>query len=186
MSALQFKTSLELENDIATILAETGLPPSRLEIELTESVFMEVSRYRQGALDRIRKSGVRLAIDDFGTGYSSLEYLGRLPVNRIKIAQNFMPNLRPGSRNATIVRTAIGMARELGLDAIVEGVETAEQFELIRSWNGSKVQGFYFSRPLPAEEVAVLLRAGSIPRRAATWGDSPNGNAKRLSVAKRR
>jgi diguanylate cyclase (GGDEF)-like protein/PAS domain S-box-containing protein len=162
VSALQFKTPLELENDIAAILAQTGVPPGLLELELTESVFMEVSRNRKEILDRLRKSGLRVAIDDFGTGYSSLEYLGRLPVNRIKIAQNFMPNLTPGSRSATIVRTAIGMAHDLGLDAIVEGVETVEQLETIRTFSARKVQGFYFSKPLPAGEVAALLRAGWI------------------------
>ncbi len=162
VSALQFKKSLELENDIVAILAETGLPPERLELEITESVFMEVSRDRDEALQRLRKSGVRIAIDDFGTGYSSLQYLGRLPVNRIKIAQNFMRSLTPGSRNATIVRTAIGMARDLGLDAILEGVETAEQLRMIKSWSGQKVQGFYFSKPLPAGEVPALLRRGKI------------------------
>jgi len=168
VSALQFKTPLELENAIAAILAETGLPPGRLELELTESVFMEVSRNRTDALERLRKFGLRLAIDDFGTGYSSLEYLGRLPVNRIKVAQSFMPNLTPGSRNGTIVKTAIGMAHELGLDAVLEGVETAEQLELIRSWSGRKVQGFYFSKPLPSREVTALLRMGKIsPARSA-------------------
>jgi diguanylate cyclase (GGDEF)-like protein/PAS domain S-box-containing protein len=162
VSALQFKKSHELENDIAAILAETGLPPERLELELTESVFMEISRNHTDALERLREFGLRLAIDDFGTGYSSLEYLGRLPVNRIKIAQNFMSNLTTGSRNGTIVRTAIGMAHELGLDAIVEGVETAEQLQLVRSWSGYKVQGFYFSKPLPAAEVVAHLRRGKI------------------------
>jgi diguanylate cyclase (GGDEF)-like protein/PAS domain S-box-containing protein len=162
VSALQFKSPIELENDIAAILAETALPPGLLELELTESIVMEISRDRSDALLRLRESGVRIAIDDFGTGYSSLEYLGRLPVNRIKIAQNFMPDLSSGSHNATIVRTAIGMAHDLGLDAIVEGVETAEQLELIRSWSGHKVQGFYFSKPLVAGEVAELLRVGKI------------------------
>ena len=162
VSALQFKTPFELENDIASIMAETGLPPGLLELELTETVLMEVSREHGDTLDRLSKAGLRLAIDDFGTGYSSLEYLGRLPVNRIKIAQNFMSNLTLKSRNGTIVKTAIRMAHELGFDAIIEGVETAEQLELIRAWNGHKVQGFYFSKPLPADETTAALRVGKI------------------------
>ena len=167
VSALQFKTPFELENDIAEILAETGLPPGFLELELTETIFMEVGRQHSGTLDRLRKAGLRIAIDDFGTGYSSLEYLGRFPVNRIKIGQNFMPNLTLKSRNATIVKTAIRMAHELGFDAILEGVETTEQMKLIRSWDGHKVQGFYFSEPLPASEVKALLRVGKMsPARA--------------------
>jgi diguanylate cyclase (GGDEF)-like protein/PAS domain S-box-containing protein len=84
VSALQFKTPFELENDIASILAETGLPPGFLELELTETIFMEVGRQHSDTLDRLKKAGLRIAIDDFGTGYSSLEYLGRFPVNRIK------------------------------------------------------------------------------------------------------
>jgi diguanylate cyclase (GGDEF)-like protein/PAS domain S-box-containing protein len=164
VSALQFKTPLELENVIAAILAETALPPRLLELELTESVLVENSHTRNDALQRLRKSGLRIAIDDFGTGYSSLDYLGRFPVDRIKIAQNFTLNLTTNSRNAAIVKAAIGMAHELGLDVIVEGVETAEQLELIRSLNGHKVQGFYFSKPLLASDVTALLSAGkSLP-----------------------
>jgi diguanylate cyclase (GGDEF)-like protein/PAS domain S-box-containing protein len=162
VSALQFKTPFELENTIAEILAETGLPPGFLELEVTETIFMEVGRQHSDTLDWLRKAGLRIAIDDFGTGYSSLEYLGRFPVNRIKIGQNFMSNLTSKSRNGTIVKTAIGMAHELGFDAILEGVETAEQLEHIRAWNGHKVQGFYFSKPLPAGEVTALLRVGKI------------------------
>jgi diguanylate cyclase (GGDEF)-like protein/PAS domain S-box-containing protein len=162
VSALQFKMPIELENDIAAILAETGLPPGLLELELTESALMEVARNRNDVLHRLRKSGLSIAIDDFGTGHSSLEYLGRIPINRIKIAQSFMLNLTAGSHNGIIVRTAIGMAHELGLDAIVEGVETAEQLALIRSWSGHKVQGFYFSKPLPAGEMMELLRVGKV------------------------
>ena len=162
VSALQFKTPFKLENEIKAILAETALSPGLLELELTETSFMEVSSEHGDALRRLRDAGLRLAIDDFGTGYSSLEYLGRLPVDRIKIAQTFMLNLTSRPINGTIVKTAISMAHELGLDAVVEGVETAEQVELIRSWGGHKVQGFYFSKPMPAGDVAALLRVGKI------------------------
>ena len=162
VSALQFKTPFKLENEIKAILAETALSPGLLELELTETSFMEVSSDHGDALRRLHDTGLRLAIDDFGTGYSSLEYLGSLPVDRIKIAQTFMLNLTARPINGTIVKTAISMAHELGLDAIVEGVETAEQVELIRSWGGHKVQGFYFSKPMRAGDVAALLRAGKI------------------------
>ena len=162
VSALQFKTPFKLENEIKAILAETALSAGLLELELTETSFMEVSSEHGDALRRLRDAGLRLAIDDFGTGYSSLEYLGRLPVDRIKIAQTFMLNLTSRPINGTIVKTAISMAHELGLDAIVEGVETAEQVELIRSWGGHKVQGFYFSKPMTAGDVEALLRAGKI------------------------
>jgi diguanylate cyclase (GGDEF)-like protein/PAS domain S-box-containing protein len=162
VSGLQFKAPAELEHEISEILAETALPPSLIELELTETVFMEVSREHSDSLQRLRDAGLRLAIDDFGTGYSSLEYLGRIPVNRIKIAQAFMPKLTAKSHNGTIVKASIRMAHELGLDVIIEGVETAEQLELIRSWSGHKVQGFYFSKPLSVSETAAVLRLGKL------------------------
>lgn len=161
VSAIQLRRRPELEREIAEILADTGLPPSLLELELTESVFMDAPRERGDLLLRLRKAGLRIAIDDFGTGYSSLEYLSRFPVDRIKIAQTFMHGLAPGSPNAKIVKAAISLAHDLGLDVIVEGVETAEQLELVRSWSGKKVQGFYYYKPLAAEEAAAALRSRS-------------------------
>jgi diguanylate cyclase (GGDEF)-like protein/PAS domain S-box-containing protein len=164
VSGLQFKTPLELEKDIAAILTETALPAQRLELELTETVLMEVSREHNDALLRLRKAGHRIAIDDFGTGYSSLGYLGRFPVDRIKIAQSFIGDLTGTSSNPTIVRAAIGLAHELNLDVVVEGVETAEQLAQVRSWGCRKVQGYYFSKPLLPGELSPLLRAGRIAR----------------------
>ncbi len=163
VSALQFKSPLELENDIAATLADTGLSAKHLELELTETVFMEASREHSDVLLRLRKAGVRIAIDDFGTGYSSLQYLSRFPVDRIKIAQNFTFDITSNSVNATIVKAAIGLAHDLGLDVIVEGVETAEQMHLIRTFSAHKVQGFYFSKPLLVSEVTPLLRVGKAP-----------------------
>ncbi|OIQ65231.1 phytochrome-like protein cph2 [mine drainage metagenome] len=162
VSGRQFKNAREIEQDIAGILVETALPPGLLELELTESVLVEVSREHDDVLQRLRGVGLHIAIDDFGTGYSSLEYLGRLPVNRIKIAQSFMLGLVAGSSNATIVKTAIGMAHELGLDVVVEGVETAEQLELIKSFNGRNIQGYYYCRPLAAAAATAVLQTGTI------------------------
>lgn len=161
VSAMQLRQRPELEREIADILASTGVPPNLLELELTESVFLDAPRERGDLLLRLRKSGLRIAIDDFGTGYSSLEYLSRFPVDRIKIAQTFMHDLTPGSPNAKIVKAAISLAHDLGLDVIVEGVETKEQMELVRSWSGKKVQGFYYYQPLPAEEATAALRSQS-------------------------
>jgi EAL domain-containing protein (putative c-di-GMP-specific phosphodiesterase class I) len=157
LSTLQFKTPLELENDFEAILAETGVPPQRIELELTESVLMDASREHGDVLLRLRKSGFRIAIDDFGTGFSSLIYLRRFPVDRIKIAQAFMGDLTPGSSNAGIVQAAIALAKALKLDVIVEGVETAAQLELVKSMGAREVQGYYYSRPLPAAETTALL-----------------------------
>jgi diguanylate cyclase (GGDEF)-like protein/PAS domain S-box-containing protein len=163
VSGLQFKTPFELENEIAAILTETALQPQRLELELTESVLMDASRKHNDALQRLREAGHRIAIDDFGTGYSSLGYLGHFPVDRIKIAESFIVNLTNATANSVIVKAAIGLAHELNLDVVVEGVETAEQLERLRSWGCRKMQGHFFSRPLPALELAPLLRAAKLP-----------------------
>jgi predicted signal transduction protein with EAL and GGDEF domain len=169
LSGVQFKTPRELETDIGAILAETGLPPERLELELTESVLMETSLENNDVLLRLQKAGLHVAIDDFGTGYSSLDYLRRFPVDRIKIAQNFVVGLDGSvSGDAAIVRAAIGLAHELDLKVVVEGVETAEQLRLVKSWGCRVVQGYYFSKPKPAEEITAILRIGRlVPARPA-------------------
>jgi EAL domain-containing protein (putative c-di-GMP-specific phosphodiesterase class I) len=159
LSGLQFKTALELERTIAAILVETGVPPRLLELELTESVLMDASRQHNDVLIRLRQTGLRIAIDDFGTGYSSLDYLRRFPVDRIKIAQLFVNDLG-APENTAIVMAAIGLARALGIEVIVEGVETAEQLALLKAWGCRYVQGYYYSKPLPASEAALLLRVG--------------------------
>jgi diguanylate cyclase (GGDEF)-like protein len=167
LSALQFNAQSELEKDIEAILAETGVPPQKMELELTETVLMDASRKHSNVLLRLRKAGFRIAIDDFGTGYSSLDYLRRFPVDRIKIAQQFMMDLTEESGNA-IVRAAIALAHELKIDVIVEGVETAKQLQRAKSCGGREVQGYYFSKPVRAEEMTVLLRKGTIlPARPA-------------------
>jgi diguanylate cyclase (GGDEF)-like protein/PAS domain S-box-containing protein len=160
LSGAQFKRAVELEHDIAFTLAETGLPPQCLELELTEAALMAAVREHNDVLLRLREVGVRIAIDDFGTGYSSLEYLGRLVVDRIKVAENFMPALSLDSPHGTIVKAAIRLAHDLKLRVIVEGVETARQLALVRSWGCNEVQGFLFSKPLPAEEMTDLLCSG--------------------------
>jgi diguanylate cyclase (GGDEF)-like protein len=159
LSALQFKTPRELENDIGAILAETGVPPHKVELELTEGALMDASREHGDVLLRLREAGFRIAIDDFGTGYSSLDYLRRFPVDRIKIAQEFMLDTTEASSDA-IIRAAIALAQELNLDVIVEGVETARHLQRVKSCGGREVQGYYFSKPIHAEAMTVLLRKG--------------------------
>jgi EAL domain-containing protein (putative c-di-GMP-specific phosphodiesterase class I) len=136
------------------------LPPQLLELELTETVLMDASREHGDILLRLRQAGVSIAIDDFGTGYSSLDYLHRFPANRIKIAQTFIRRLETMPGDVAIVKATIGLAREMGIMVIAEGVETREQFELLKGWGCGEVQGFYFARPLAAEDVAFLLRNG--------------------------
>lgn len=164
LSAVQFKRSFELERDIAAILAETGLPPRRLELELTETVLMTASREHNDVLQRLRKSGIRLAIDDFGVGYSSLDYLRRFPVDRIKIAQDFVEQIVTMPGSAAIVKATIGLARELGINVIAEGIDSPEQLELLKAWGCREGQGFYFATPLAPEDLTPLLTRGRILR----------------------
>ena len=123
---------------------------------------MDASRHHNGVLEHLRALGLRLAIDDFGTGYSSLDYLRRFPFDRIKIAQNFIFDLGLAPENAVIVRAAIGMARELGIAVLAEGVETEAQLKLLRKWGCSDVQGFYFARPMAPTNLEPLLRKGFV------------------------
>jgi diguanylate cyclase (GGDEF)-like protein/PAS domain S-box-containing protein len=162
VSALQFRNPQALEADIAAALRETGLPPALLELELTESVLMDASREHNGILVRLRALGVKLAIDDFGTGFSSLDYLRRFPADHIKVAQSFTKNIETAEGDATIVRAVIGLAHEMEIAVIAEGIETRGQLDLIRSWGCHLIQGFYFARPLTADEVTKLLKSGGV------------------------
>jgi diguanylate cyclase (GGDEF)-like protein/PAS domain S-box-containing protein len=168
VSGVQLKMPRAFEQEVATSLAEAAIPASCLELELTESVLMQASREHNDLLLRLRSQGVRIAIDDFGTGYSSLDYLRRFPVDRLKIAQSFVLNLGKGLGEDAIVRAALGLARELGIEVVVEGVEDAVQLKLLKSWGCRVVQGFYYARPLAVADVSALLRSGTItPERSA-------------------
>jgi EAL domain-containing protein (putative c-di-GMP-specific phosphodiesterase class I) len=162
VSGSQFRTPLELETTFAAVVAETGLPPARLELELTESALMDAWVEKRDVLLHLRESGVKIAIDDFGTGFSSLEYLSRFPVDRIKIPRCFMQDLGGGPGHAAVVKATIGLGRELGLGVVAKGVETREQLELLKTWGCREVQGYYFARPQPAEELTELLRRGEL------------------------
>jgi EAL domain-containing protein (putative c-di-GMP-specific phosphodiesterase class I) len=133
-----------------------------MEMELTESVLMEVTQQHSESLQRFRRLGLQIAIDDFGTGYSSLTYLTNYPVNRLKIAQELVFGVTDDARNATVVRAAIRLAAELGIEVIAEGVETSAQAEFLLSAGCEHAQGYYFSRPLNAPRVTELLRLGTI------------------------
>ena len=183
VSALQFKAPRELEKEIEAALAETGLPPGSLEIEMTETALMGTSSGRDNVVERLRGRGLRIALDDFGTGYSSLLYLRRFPVDRIKIAQEFVKDIGIEPNDTAIVKAAIGLARELGIGVMAEGVETAEQVQLLHEWGCRQAQGFYFAAPLLAEDVLPLLRAGSVMHWRAAASDAPN-RPRRLEVVK--
>ena len=118
VSGVQFKGATELEREVEASLTRWSIAPSDIELELTESVLMEASQKHSGTLDRLRQLGTRIAIDDFGTGYSSLKYLTVYPVNRLKLAQEFVYRVTVDYRNAAVVRAAIRLARELGLEPV--------------------------------------------------------------------
>jgi diguanylate cyclase (GGDEF)-like protein/PAS domain S-box-containing protein len=162
LSGNQFKAPTELENDIEAAVAEAQLPPELLELELTESVLMEASRDHNRVLLRLRERGHRIAIDDFGTGYSSLDYLRRFPVDRIKIAQKFIAEIGINHGNDAIVRAALGLAHELGLEVVVEGVETNAQLAILKDWGARTVQGYLFSKALAAPATTAFLKEDAI------------------------
>jgi diguanylate cyclase (GGDEF)-like protein len=161
-SALHFKASSELDREVAASLSKWDIPPSSIEIELTESVLMDVTRQHSECFERLRRLGVRIAIDDFGTGYSSLSYLANYPVSRIKIAQELVAGVDADPRGATVVRAAIRLAHELGIGIIAEGVETEGQEKFLLSAGCEHAQGYYFSMPVDAARATELLRAGTI------------------------
>lgn len=157
LSARQFQQP-HLVESIERTLAETGLAPEFLELEITESVLMQNTDATVAVLRRLNELGVHLAIDDFGTGYSSLSYLKRFPIGSLKIDQSFVRDI-PGDRdNAAIATAIIAMAHSLGLKVVAEGVENKEQLDFMREHRGEIIQGYYFSRPLPAEAFADLMQ----------------------------
>jgi diguanylate cyclase (GGDEF)-like protein/PAS domain S-box-containing protein len=157
VSALQLLRG-DLPAVVERVLAETGLPPPALELELTESVIMANAEQTAGTLQAFRRLGISLAIDDFGTGYSSLAYLKRLPINTLKVDKEFIDDLSLGSEDAAITTTIIAMARALGLNVVAEGVETAAQVQFLREHECDEIQGFWLSEPLEASRCLALIR----------------------------
>jgi len=155
LSARQFADP-GLLRTVATVLEDTGTPPDRLALEITESVLVDIAE-AGSTLRALRDLGVRLAIDDFGTGYASFSYLKRLPVDGIKVDRSFIDGLGHDRDGEAIVATVVNLAHTLGMTAVAEGVETAEQARMLRDLGCDVAQGFYFSRPLPADAVALQL-----------------------------
>ena len=158
----------DLVGQIETILSETGLPASGLKLEITESAIIDNTTAGIDLLLRLKEMGIQIAIDDFGTGYSSLSYLHKLPIDSLKIDRSFVSCM--GQDSVEIVRTIIGLAHNLGLDVIAEGVETAEQLQQLRTLGCEYAQGYLFSRPAEAADIERLLarlgngRAETAPR----------------------
>jgi EAL domain-containing protein (putative c-di-GMP-specific phosphodiesterase class I) len=152
----------ELVEDVAAAIAESGIAPTSLVLEVTESVALEE---RQPMLFALRDLGVRLAIDDFGTGYSSLAYLRRLPVDAVKIHKSFVDGVAGGSGDAQLARAILRFGQEMGLSTTAEGIEHPEQWEALRALGCDLGQGYYFSRPVGEDRldaaIARLSAAGA-------------------------
>jgi len=157
LSAVQFRQA-KLPELVSQILDEFGLPPHCLELELTEGVAMDNPLPAIAVMNDLHERGIRMSIDDFGTGYSSLSYLKRFKVYKLKIDQSFVRDISTDPEDAAIVEAIIGLSRSLGLQTIAEGVETAEQLAFLRSKGCNEVQGYFFARPMPAEQFEAFVR----------------------------
>jgi diguanylate cyclase (GGDEF)-like protein/PAS domain S-box-containing protein len=157
LSANQFK-QYHLAQRIESILAETGLLPQCLEIEITETVLMQSTPQTMRMLQDLKTLGIHVSIDDFGTGFSSLSYLKQLPIDSLKIDQSFVRDIPNDPNDSAITRAIIILAHTLQLNVIAEGVETQEQLQFLLSENCDEMQGFYFSHPIPAVDFESLLR----------------------------
>lgn len=140
-----------LVNNIEKIIEETGINPKLLELEITESMSMDIEKSLEILLD-LKKLGVQISVDDFGTGYSSLNYLRRLPIDRVKIDKSFINDMTVDEIAEAIVATIINMGHNLKLSVIAEGVETKEQLKYLQKYDCDEIQGYYYSKPIPAED----------------------------------
>jgi EAL domain-containing protein (putative c-di-GMP-specific phosphodiesterase class I) len=157
LSAVQFRHP-DLPALVAQVLFDVRLPPHHLALELTEGVALHDPLGAIAMLERLHQQGVRISIDDFGTGYSSLSYLKRFQAYQLKIDQSFVRDITEDPEDRAIVNAIIHMARSLGIDTIAEGVETEAQLTLLREQGCLEVQGYFFCKPQPPEELVKFLR----------------------------
>ncbi|HET9352418.1 MAG TPA: EAL domain-containing protein [Sphingomicrobium sp.] len=161
LSPVQFK-SPALPSMVRMVLGDTDLPANRLELEITEGVFLSNDDHVHEMIDSLKNIGLKLALEDFGTGYSSLSYLQRVPFDKLKIDRSFVSGASdPDSRNAALIRAMVGLASDLKMRTIAEGVETQEELALVRSLGCPLVQGYIFGRPMTAEVARALAKKGS-------------------------
>jgi EAL domain-containing protein (putative c-di-GMP-specific phosphodiesterase class I) len=151
----------ELPAIVSQVLADAGLSAGDLAIEVTETALIEDSSVPAASLRELKALGVKILLDDFGTGYSSLSHLQRFPIDALKIDRSFVMHLGAEDDNCAIVRAIAAMASALGLEAVAEGVETAQQAAVVQSLGCGWAQGYYFARPAPPGEIEALVRAGA-------------------------
>jgi len=147
----------DIPRRIAEVLAESGVPAEKLELEITESALMDLGAEAERRLIALKQMGVRLSIDDFGTGWSSLAYLRRLPIDKLKIDRSFVADMPGDPTSVAITAAIVSLARNLDLEVLAEGVETRAQFEELVRLGCDMVQGWYFSRALPAGDIPAML-----------------------------
>ena len=164
ISARQFMLG-RLEAIVTEALAASGLDPSTLSLEITESVLLEDPRAVGATIASLARLGVRFVLDDFGTGYSSLAYLSELPIHGIKVDRSFVAALGLDERSTAITTAVVRMAQALSIDVTAEGVETEGQSTLLRALGCKFAQGFLFHRPLRADDVSALLAQAAGPAR---------------------
>lgn len=159
ISTNQFRNGA-VEQQVQAILAETGLNPGSLELEITEQLFISDIAAVKAELNRLKELGVKIAIDDFGTGYSCIQYLKELPIDRIKIPREFIHGIGRDEKDESIISVLIAMARNLNMDIIAEGVETGKQLDFLRDRKCAIIQGFYYSKPVPASIIEDYMVNG--------------------------
>ncbi|ELR99856.1 EAL domain-containing response regulator [Gloeocapsa sp. PCC 73106] len=156
LSVRQFASSTLL-TDIDQIIAETGINPACLKLEITESVIMQNAEAAIQLTEKLRSRQIQICIDDFGTGYSSLGYLHRFPIDILKIDRSFVSQIEPGNRHYQVVQTIITLSNQLGLTVVAEGIETQEQLQYLQELGSEFGQGYLFSRPIPAEMIEKIF-----------------------------
>jgi diguanylate cyclase (GGDEF)-like protein len=172
VSGVQFSRQ-DLCGMVRRALALSGLAPALLGVEITETAMMSVRERAVTLLQELRALGVRISLDDFGTGYSSLSYLKRFPINMLKIDRSFVSEILSDAQTASITEAIITMAHVLGLRVVAEGVEQAGEVELLTRWKCDVIQGYYYSRPVPAEQFSALLASGTLGRSGQVPRASP-------------
>jgi len=156
LSSRQFRSE-SLINTVRLALAETGLDPSYLEMELTESLLVDNTENAISLMHALKGLGIALSIDDFGTGYSSLSYLKRFPIDCLKIDRSFVTDLAKNTKDAAIVEAISALAHSLGIGLVAEGVEDANQARLLQGYGCTEMQGYFYSRPIDADHLVEMI-----------------------------
>ena len=157
LSAVQMRDATFVDTVINTV-SRHGLNPGNIELELTESLLMDDIHGHMELLSQLKEFGVKLSIDDFGTGYSSLSYLKRMSIDKLKVDRSFVQDIAPDNSDAALLKGIIGLAHSLQLEVVAEGIETQQQLDLLQQFQSDELQGYFFSKPLPADECSAWIK----------------------------